>query len=382
MDDEPVESSPAGRRDRGGRDARPGGGARRRSEPAGASARRASTTRSPTVPVYDRGALGAGYEVEGPAIVELAGGDLRRAPGWAGERRRGRERWCWTRNERDDAGSRHPLGPASALGGIAEEMGACSSAAPTPRTSRSGATARPPCSTPTAGWSPRPSTSPSTSARCPRRSRPSRARDPGPATSSSSTTRSRAGRTCPTSRWSRRSTSTARSSGFAVTRAHHSDVGGMRPGSMPAGLDRDLPGGDRHPAGAARPRGRGRRDVLDLLLANVRTPDVRRGDLRAQIAANRLAQERLDELSAPRPRHRAGRLRARSSPTPSAGPARRSPELPDGDATGRGRDGGRRRDRRRHADPRRGDDRRRRASTSTSRAPRPRCAATSTARSP
>ena len=39
---------------------------------------------------------------------------------------------------------------------------------------------------------------------------------------------------------------------YAVTRAHHSDVGGMRPGSMPADSRDDLPGGDHHPAAAAR----------------------------------------------------------------------------------------------------------------------------------
>ncbi len=37
-------------------------------------------------------------------------------------------------------------------------------------------------------------------------------------------------------------------------------------------------------------------DVLDLLLANVRTPALRRGDLRAQIAANNIAGERVSEL--------------------------------------------------------------------------------------
>jgi len=37
-------------------------------------------------------------------------------------------------------------------------------------------------------------------------------------------------------------------------------------------------------------------DVLDLLLANVRTPDIRRGDLRAQIAANNIAEQRVREL--------------------------------------------------------------------------------------
>ena len=72
------------------------------------------------------------------------------------------------------------------------------------------------------------------------------------------------------------------------TRAHHSDVGGMRPGSMPADSTRDLPGGPDHPAGAARATSGARGD--DLILANVRTPDVRRGDLRAQLAANRLGR--------------------------------------------------------------------------------------------
>jgi N-methylhydantoinase B len=37
-------------------------------------------------------------------------------------------------------------------------------------------------------------------------------------------------------------------------------------------------------------------DVLALLLANVRTPAIRRGDLRAQIAANQIAEQRIGEL--------------------------------------------------------------------------------------
>ncbi|CAA9485745.1 MAG: N-methylhydantoinase B, partial [uncultured Solirubrobacteraceae bacterium] len=41
-------------------------------------------------------------------------------------------------------------------------------------------------------------------------------------------------------------------------------------------------------------------DVLELILANVRTPAIRRGDLRAQLAANHLAQVRLAELAARR----------------------------------------------------------------------------------
>ena len=41
-------------------------------------------------------------------------------------------------------------------------------------------------------------------------------------------------------------------------------------------------------------------EVLTLLLANMRNPDERRGDLRAQIAAHRLAERRLEELVARR----------------------------------------------------------------------------------
>jgi N-methylhydantoinase B len=83
---------------------------------------------------------------------------------------------------------------------------------------------------------------------------------------------------------------------YAVTRAHHSDVGGMSPGSMPAG-SRDI-----WQEGLVIPPTRLARDgavdagLLDLLLANVRTPDVRRGDLRAQLAAGRIAEARLAEL--------------------------------------------------------------------------------------
>jgi N-methylhydantoinase B len=86
--------------------------------------------------------------------------------------------------------------------------------------------------------------------------------------------------------------------GYAVTRAHHSDVGGMSPGSMP-GDSRDIfqEGLIIPPVRLVR-EGEEESDVLELLLANVRTPAIRRGDLRAQIAANRLGQSRLEELIA------------------------------------------------------------------------------------
>jgi N-methylhydantoinase B len=84
--------------------------------------------------------------------------------------------------------------------------------------------------------------------------------------------------------------------GYAVTRAHHSDVGGMRPGSMPANSTSIYQEGIVLPPVRLVREGEVAGDVLDILLANVRTPDVRRGDLRAQLAANARAQERLAEL--------------------------------------------------------------------------------------
>src|SRR5213078_1920853 len=67
--------------------------------------------------------------------------------------------------------------------------------------------------------------------------------------------------------------------GYSVVRAHHSDVGGMTPGSMPAGA-REL-----YAEGIVIPPVRWTPEVERLLLANVRTPAMRRGDLAAQRAA-------------------------------------------------------------------------------------------------
>ncbi len=84
--------------------------------------------------------------------------------------------------------------------------------------------------------------------------------------------------------------------GYAVTRAHHSDVGGMRPGSMPSDSREIYQEGIIIPPVRLVRGGEYAEDVLDLLLANVRTPGLRRGDLRAQIAANNIAEERIGEL--------------------------------------------------------------------------------------
>jgi N-methylhydantoinase B len=83
--------------------------------------------------------------------------------------------------------------------------------------------------------------------------------------------------------------------GFLASRAHHSDVGGMAPGSMP--LAREIyQEGVRIPPLLLYRRGVLNSGVMELLLANVRTPGERRGDLDAQLAALHAGQERIREL--------------------------------------------------------------------------------------
>ena len=89
--------------------------------------------------------------------------------------------------------------------------------------------------------------------------------------------------------------------GFAVTRAHHADVGGKEPGSMPA-HSRTLA-----EEGVVIPPTRLDDDTLDQLVAAMRNPEERRGDFRAQLAAHRLADDRIAELWA---RHGVDRIRA------------------------------------------------------------------------
>jgi N-methylhydantoinase B len=88
--------------------------------------------------------------------------------------------------------------------------------------------------------------------------------------------------------------------GYAVTRAHHADVGGMWPGSMPPGSTEIFQEGLIVPPVRLAAGGEVVDDVLELILANVRTPRERRGDLRAQLAAHRVAEARVEELAARR----------------------------------------------------------------------------------
>ncbi len=84
--------------------------------------------------------------------------------------------------------------------------------------------------------------------------------------------------------------------GYAVTRAHHADVGGSEPGSLPAGST------TLAEEGVVIPPTRLDDATLERLVAQMRNPDERRGDLRAQLAAHRLADERLDAVCARRGR--------------------------------------------------------------------------------
>lgn len=89
--------------------------------------------------------------------------------------------------------------------------------------------------------------------------------------------------------------------GYAATRAHHADVGGVEPGSMPA---------DSHTLeeeGVVIPPTRlDEEETLDGLVSRMRNPQERRGDLRAQLAAQQLARRRVAELCERRGRETVG----------------------------------------------------------------------------
>jgi N-methylhydantoinase B len=85
--------------------------------------------------------------------------------------------------------------------------------------------------------------------------------------------------------------------GYAATRAHHSDVGGMEPGSMPGKSNEIYQEGIVIPPVRLYRRGELQGDVMRLILANVRTATERRGDLNAQMAAIRIGERRLRELA-------------------------------------------------------------------------------------
>jgi len=83
---------------------------------------------------------------------------------------------------------------------------------------------------------------------------------------------------------------------FVASRAHHADVGGMTPGSLPLSTEIwqegiIIPPVKLYRAGVLNP------EVLALILRNVRTPDERSGDLAAQRAAHAIGERRLAGLA-------------------------------------------------------------------------------------
>ncbi|MEX2526193.1 MAG: hydantoinase B/oxoprolinase family protein [Gemmatimonadota bacterium] len=84
--------------------------------------------------------------------------------------------------------------------------------------------------------------------------------------------------------------------GYVASRAHHADVGGIAPGSMP--LAREIvQEGLRIPPIRLVREGVMEPDLLRLILANVRTPEERRGDLEAQLASLHTGSRRLREMA-------------------------------------------------------------------------------------
>ncbi|MGE0543788.1 MAG: hydantoinase B/oxoprolinase family protein [Dehalococcoidia bacterium] len=84
--------------------------------------------------------------------------------------------------------------------------------------------------------------------------------------------------------------------GFVTNRAHHADVGGMSPGSMPVARELYQEGVIIPPlrlyAGGVR-----NEELFELMLRNMRVPEQRRGDFDAQIAAQRTGERRLIDLA-------------------------------------------------------------------------------------
>jgi N-methylhydantoinase B len=84
--------------------------------------------------------------------------------------------------------------------------------------------------------------------------------------------------------------------GFAANKAHHTDVGGMVPGSMSADAPDLFAEGVVVPPMRLVQQDRVVESTVALLRANSRTPDARSGDLRAQTAGNATGERRLLEL--------------------------------------------------------------------------------------
>jgi len=84
--------------------------------------------------------------------------------------------------------------------------------------------------------------------------------------------------------------------GYSVNKAHHVDVGGRTPGSLSSDAHELCEEGVIIPLLPILREGAEVAETVEMILANVRSPDTTRGDLRAQIAAASLGERRVAEL--------------------------------------------------------------------------------------
>jgi N-methylhydantoinase B len=86
--------------------------------------------------------------------------------------------------------------------------------------------------------------------------------------------------------------------GFAVNILHHTDVGGQRPGSQGVvGIFDYFQEGLRIPPTKVCAQYRENAEVVGIIAANTRTPDKVLGDLRAQLSALKVGEQRLQQLA-------------------------------------------------------------------------------------
>jgi len=83
---------------------------------------------------------------------------------------------------------------------------------------------------------------------------------------------------------------------YSANKAHHSDVGGKAPGSMAGDATEIYQEGIIVPPVSFVKKNVIDKEIASILLSNVRTPEIRLGDLRAQMAANLLGKRRILEL--------------------------------------------------------------------------------------
>lgn len=83
---------------------------------------------------------------------------------------------------------------------------------------------------------------------------------------------------------------------FVANRAHYADIGGKTPGGAASDSTEVYTDGLRIPPTKIAERGKLREDVIELMIANMRLPRERRGDLQATIAANKAGLQRSKEL--------------------------------------------------------------------------------------